>query len=415
MGIEEKALLLLGAVGRPGSSPPHPSHCSLGGVVFPSLSDPVDGSKRPLFGRRLREWVALAARIFRVLVVLCVMATVSIVTYSYTRALAYPGQASISVKTIDWMRDHGAGPVVDVAENWWYSQRHDAALPGTPTPAKLAVGPDSPAALPRLGGMIDGREGRWADGPAGKDGKPDLYATYLRPDPEDPEVLAAVARFDQRRVGARLIAGTREPDAQPWPEGGQVPFGLRSALVATFNSGFKVEGSRGGYYTRERLVRTLQAGAASLVIDDTGHVVIGAWGRDAHIGPHIASVRQNLSLIVDGGKPVPGLDTNTDNRWGTAKNQLQYTWRSAVGVDDAGHIFYVAGDQLNLKTLARAVAATGATRGMELDIHPQMVHLFYYRQVGGVPQPIKLLDSMRGPADRYLLPDQRDFFAIVRR
>jgi hypothetical protein len=46
-----------------------------------------------------------------------------------------------------------------------------------------------------------------------------------------------------------------------------------------------------------------------------------------------------------------------------------------------------------------------------------MVHLFTYRHVGGSPEPTpaKLLDTMRGPDDRYLQPDLRDFFAVVRR
>ena len=52
---------------------------------------------------------------------------------------------------------------------------------------------------------------------------------------------------------------------------------------------------------------------------------------------------------------------------------------------------------------------------MELDIHPNMVHLFTYRHDTAKPTPAKLLDTMRGPADRYLTPDRRDFFAITRR
>jgi len=46
-----------------------------------------------------------------------------------------------------------------------------------------------------------------------------------------------------------------------------------------------------------------------------------------------------------------------------------------------------------------------------------MVHLFAYRHDKGAaePTPSKLLDTMRGPTDRYLAPDRRDFFAITRR
>jgi hypothetical protein len=132
---------------------------------------------------------------------------------------------------------------------------------------------------------------------------------------------------------------------------------------------------------------------------------------------HFAAFRHNLSLIVDHGRPVPGLDVNADNRWGSAKNQLQYTWRSGIGVDPDGNLYYVAGDQLTLRTLARALAAAGAVRGMELDIHPNMVHLFVYRHDPGtdMPVPTKLLANMRGPAERYLVPDLRDFVAITQR
>lgn len=384
-------------------------------MVVDSRSDLVRVPRQPSGGRRVKRWAPLIGRVFRPIVVLAVIMATSLATFSYTRALVYPGQASLSVRTVDWMRDHGAGPLVDAIENWWYVRHPHVVRPGTPTPTGPAVGPGAPAPLARLGTTFDPREGRWTGGAPGTDGSANMFATYLRPDPQDPDLLTAVARFDQQRVAARLIAGTREPDRHLWPEGGQVPPALRPALVATFNSGFKLDGSRGGYYTRERVARPLQNGVASLIIDDTGHVTIGEWGRDAHLGPHVCSVRQNLALIVDGGKPVPGLDRNVDNRWGTTKNQMQYTWRSAVGVDGAGHIYYVAGDQLDLSMLARVLAATGSTRGMELDIHPQMVHLFYYGHDTGNLRPTKLLDTMRGPTDRYLSPDQRDFFAIYQR
>jgi hypothetical protein len=244
-----------------------------------------------------------------------------------------------------------------------------------------------------------------------------MFATFLRPDLAHPGVVAGVARFDQNLVAARLIAGTREPDESSWPEGGQIPAQLRPALVAAFNSGFKIAAARGGFYTDGRVAVPLRDGAASVVIDRNGRVSVDQWGRDRHFGPDIAAVRQNLDLIVDNGHLVSGLAANTDDRWGSAKNQLQYTWRSALGVDSAGHLYYVAGDKLTLATLARALADTGAVRGMELDIHPNEVHLFAYHHPRGAvqPQPTALLSAMRGTRQRYLRPDQRDFIAVTLR
>jgi hypothetical protein len=229
-------------------------------------------------------------------------------------------------------------------------------------------------------------------------------------------VLAGIARFDQNLITAHLIAGTREPDQCTWSQGGQIPAEQRPSLVATFNSGFKMSGANGGYYADGKLVGHLRDGAASLVISRDGRISVDQWGRDRQFGPDVAAVRQNLNLIVDHGVPVPGLEVNRDNRWGSAKNQLQYTWRSALGVDAAGNFYYVAGDKLTLATLARALLDTGAVRGMELDIHPAEVHLFAYRHLSdGTPKPRKLLGTMRGPRDRYLQPDQRDFIALTLR
>ncbi|WP_353374168.1 hypothetical protein [Mycobacterium sp.] len=85
-------------------------------------------------------------------------------------------------------------------------------------------------------------------------------------------------------------------------------------------------------------MRDVIVGKASAVIDASGHLTVGQWGRDVQMGPHVLAVRQNLALIVDHGRPVSGLDRNTDHRWGNTRNQLQYTWRSAMGVTSSGDI-----------------------------------------------------------------------------
>jgi hypothetical protein len=339
---------------------------------------------------------------------------------SYGQALVYPGQASLSVRTVEWIRDNGGGALVDAVENWWYTR--DAPPTSAPEPAiashaPVVPPPGAPAPLAAIGPHLAPGEGAWAAGPPTGNGRTPMLVTYVRPDPVHPGVLAGVARFDQNQVKAQVIAGTREPDQQSWPEGGQVPPGQRAALVATFNSGFKMADAQGGFYADGRMARPLRDGAASLVIDSAGKISVDSWGRDRHFGPDIAAVRQNLALIVDDGVPVPGLAVNRDNRWGSAKNQLQYTWRSAAGVDTAGNLYFVAGDKLTLATLARALADTGASRGMELDIHPAEVHLFAYRHDAGAPGPVPtaLLADMPGPTDRYLRPDQRDFVALTAR
>lgn len=344
----------------------------------------------------------------------------TVVYGSYLRALWYPGEASVGVRSVEWLRDNGGSPLVDAVENWWFTRHAPPTTPPDPDslPAPpVAMVPGAPAPLAPIVPDPAAGEGVWRAGPSTAAGATPMFVTWVRPDPVHPGVVAAVARFDQKLVTARLIAGTREPDQRSWPEGGQVPPGQRGGLVATFNSGFKMAAANGGYFADGQMARALRDGAASLVIDRSGRVSVDVWGRDRRMGPDVAAVRQNLAVIVDHGATVPGLTANSGGRWGSTRNQLQYTWRSALGVDRAGQLFYLAGDGLTLATLARALADTGAVRGMELDIHPAEVHLFTYVHPSGVPDPVPsaLLSGMHGPRDRYLQPDQRDFIALTAR
>jgi hypothetical protein len=69
---------------------------------------------------------------------------------------------------------------------------------------------------------------------------------------------------------------------------------------------------------------------------------------------------------------------------------------------------------MNLTTLATAMADAGIVRGMQLDIHPGMDSFSSWRPAAGATSlPTKLLPAMTRPADRYLVPDQRDFFYLT--
>jgi hypothetical protein len=153
-----------------------------------------------------------------------------------------------------------------------------------------------------------------------------------------------------------------------------------------------------------------------VVIRADGSATVGEWGRDATLTSDVVAVRQNLDLVVDQGVPVAALADNTSGRWGSTHNQVQYTWRSGLGVDAAGDLIYVGGGGMNVTTLAAALVQAGAVRGMQLDIHSEMVDFLTY-PVGAdhVAYGVKLLPNMAGGANRYLLPDQRDFFAVTTR
>ncbi len=353
---------------------------------------------------------------------------------SYTRALLYPGHASFATRSVEWVREHGGNGLVDAIETWRYS--HDAP-PATGAPADQAfghaptaglprsstratvghhwlIGPTAVTPLPGLAPIAD--EGVWQSIATAPATRPTLYTSWFRPDVAHAPVTVAAALFPRGTDRFTLVSGTREPvPGLRSASGHAVPASAIGALVATLNSGFKTHDSQGGWYAEGKAVVPLVNGAASLVIDDKGQVTVGAWGRDVAMTPHVAAVRQNLSLIVDHGRPVAGLDQNVGRRFGSLKSQFQYTWRSGAGIDAHGDLIYVAGQHLTLATLAAAMSQAGVQRGLELDIHPHQVSFDIAQHTAAGLRPVHLLTSMDEPTNRYLSADQRDFFYVTTR
>jgi hypothetical protein len=343
---------------------------------------------------------------------------------SYVRALTAPGSATWQMRTVDWIRNQHGNALVNAIENWYYTRHKPpagpppvATLPRIHPPSRPPAGP-APAPLPRLRGVppLPG-ESTWLAGRTGPGGSPLIYTGFLRPDPAHLSIVVGVAWIRARGTVVHLVAGTTQPGGSGWPGHADVPAADVPGLVATFNSGFKLQDTAGGFYQAGRSSRPLVSGEASFVINRDGTVTIGSWGRDVSMTRAVTAVRQNLALVVDHGKPVPGLATNANGRWGTPRNQFQYTWRSAVGTDARGNLVYVAGDRLTLPMLARAMGDAGIVRGMQLDIHPGMASFSSWEPAGGRSKvrPTKLLPTMPRPASRYLVPDQRDFFYVTAR
>jgi hypothetical protein len=383
------------------------------------LQQPPRTSTRPLRRPPRRR------RLFLIVAGLVTALLVDVAGVSYAGALTYPGDASWQVRTVEWVRDHGGGGLVDVVENWWFA--HNQPTGSAPPPASLpapgngggAVAQTAahPPALRLLPGTtaLPG-EAVWQPSPQRVGGVAPLLHGYFRPDAAYPSQIVGVAWLDQSLTAIRLIGGTKEPGGA-LPEDARVPLDVQPTLLAAFNSGWKLKDITGGFFAHGQVAKPLRDGAASLVIDTSGRVTVGQWGRDVSMNPQVTAVRQNLALVIDGGRPVAGLADNATGAWGSAKNQFQFTWRSGIGTDIAGNLVYVAGDKLTLDGLARAMVEAGVQRGMELDIHPDMVTFNLFHPATGSPglAAAKLLPDMTQPATRYLAPDQRDFLAVTLR
>ena len=341
-----------------------------------------------------------------------------VVSVSYTHALLTPGFASWADKTSSWIRDNGGGPLLNAYENWRYT-RHPpsdvaADLSGFADPHGIPGGTRTVNIVLPLLPSSNGVVVTWKPGRLSARGDPLAYTAVFEPDPMHRSVIAAVAILPHRAVIAHLVAGTRQPGGAGLSGDAHVPAVDIPNLLAVFNSGFKMKDIDGGFYQNGVTVGELVDGAASAVIDDKGHLTVGAWGREVTMNEHVRAVRQNLGLIIDAGRPVPGLATNSNREWGSSRNQLQYTARSGLGTTAAGDVVYVAGDDLNLTTLAAALTDAGAVTAMELDIHPGMTFFSSWTtDPAGTLTAAKLLPTMSSPPDRFLSSDQRDFFYLT--
>ncbi len=164
--------------------------------------------------------------------------------------------------------------------------------------------------------------------------------------------------------------------------------------MATFNSGFRVASSGGGFYLHGHYDGALVKGAASEVYYKSGRLAIGRWGSGPlHMGPDVAAVRQNLRPIVVHGQVPGSVDQNVVSSWGATLGGGDYVWRSGVGITSDGRIVFVYGDALNVRTLASMLKRAGCVTAMELDINPDWMSFMYYlaKNHPGDPTPVNLL------------------------
>jgi hypothetical protein len=380
------------------------------------VSDDPGASRRGERRRRspTRRSVAVAA--------LVLVLVAALPGWSYGVALTAPGSATWGARSVDWIKDHGGAPAVDAIENWWFS--HDVPSSGPPAASQLPAatvrispGPGPASGLPVLSDAYSGRplpdENVWQARRSDVRGRLLLATAFVRPDRSHAGVVAGVAWARQPGLIAHLVAGTAIPGGPQWPGQADVPRSDVSRLLATFNSGWRTKDISGGFRLGRQTWPALQRGQATAVINSHGHLDVGEWGRDFGSSSDVAAARQNLVLVVDNGRAAQGLDTNQAHQWGYKNNQHQYTFRSGLGIDNQGNLVYVAGAKMTLPVLAAAMVDAGIRRGMELDVHNSFPFFAVWTHSDNTNHATKLLPTMARHANRYLRPDQRDFFYLT--
>jgi uncharacterized protein YigE (DUF2233 family) len=347
---------------------------------------------------------------------------------SFGSALTNPAYGtSLMARAAEWGRDHHLGSFVTWAEEEWY-RLHPPRVGGRPpagafsggsgpTRARTVTALPAPSRLRSPAGAWLPGEGVWH--PAGRvvGRTAAIYTTTVRPDAVHTSYVVGVAWMDPRLLRAQLYAGTQIPGGGPYRFSTPVSVAAARTLDAAFNSGFKMADANGGYYTEGRTEVPLRPNAASLVVYRDGSATVGAWGSQVRMSRDVASVRQNLDLIVSGGRPVPGLLANDNAQWGFTLGGAFDVWRSGVGVTRDGALVYVGGPSLAITSLANLLADAGAVRAMELDINTDWVQYSTYRGAPGrsvtPANGVSLLGGMAGDPSRYFASWwSRDFYTM---
>ena len=386
------------------------------------MEPPDVGTKKPAPPRTERNrWSrARVHRRRRLVVALAVVIAVPLTWFgiSFGTALTNPALGtSVGARAAEWLREHGGGSLVVWAENQWYAHHQPkvgGALPrGAIRPPKTTTTLAAPvshlpvpaAVLPLASPPVAG-EGQWS--PVGRpvQGVPVVYETMLRPSAIHTSYVVGIAWMDTRLLRATLYSGSQIPGGGPYSHTAPISAVDAQTTVAAFNAGFLMSDAGGGYYTDARTVVPLRTGAASFVVYKDGSSTVALWGRDATMGPDVASVRQNLDLLVDNGQVVPAVYSASTTDWGKTLGGRLYVWRSGLGVTADGALVYVGGPGLDIADLATILVRAGAIRAMELDINTDWVNFSTYQPSTptGAASSVngsELVPAMSGSPGRY--------------
>jgi hypothetical protein len=374
--------------------------------------------------RRRRRRRLLIAIPFLVVVVWAIV--------SYTTWMLAPTSMSWSERSVEWVRadvPFGNG-LVDKIEHIYYTwhapkkggpqlKRLPSVGLGPPRIIRPGIAPAQAAAWPPPVQLVFSNplpgEGVWKPTGPPVDGGPPVLVTTFRTELDYPRIVAYVAWFDHTRTALAYYPGRYEPPNAAVRGPMMVPDDQRGRLLATFNGGFIYADGDNGSTDNGLMNEPLKDGNATLVGYTDGRVDILNWSGGPNAGPDVAWARQSLAPIVWNGQLNPALDDNPDSpQWGYTLGNAVRVWRSGVGIDARGNLIYVTADDQTVITLAQILQHVGAVRAMELDINPEWHTLITYTHDPGLvatmiePQPMQ-------SATRYLVPDDRDFFAVYQR
>jgi len=360
----------------------------------------------------------------RVLLLACLFC-LAVAAVSWLPAVSGSRNLSIGIASVEWLRSHGGNPIATQIENWYYTLdepgKGGPALTSLPQVGVAADGGEGeggsssqaayrpPDVNPLIHPVLHG-EGVWQKAGAGVGPRPPVLLTAFRSDPEYPRFVAGVAWIDKERAELAYVPGLAEPPGPLEDRGaGEVPPNLRHRLVAAFNGGFPLETSDAGLIYRGKVRETMVDGIATVVGYRGGGFDIVRWSHGDTVPRNVRFAKQNLPPIIYEGRLNPNLSDGP--AWGETVDNATRVWRSGLGIDARGNLMYAAADYQTVESLAEVLQRAGAVRAIELDINEDWTSFISYRRPGA-REPSNLLPEMYRSPERYLSPDERDFFAV---
>jgi predicted DNA-binding transcriptional regulator AlpA len=362
-------------------------------------------------------------------ILLVVLGLLSPALYSYTSTMLMPSSLPLGVRSVEWLRSHHGNWLVDEVERVYYTW-NKPKQGGPQLKALPSVGVAQRASRHRAIFRAHARERAWpprikpvfsrplpGEGvwvPTGPlvGGRPPVLVTTFRTEVDYPRIVAYVAWFDHTRTALAFYPGRYEPPAAPIRGPMSVPYGQRWRLLAAFNAGFTYIDGRNGSAINGQTYEPLKDGLATLIGYRNGRLRITTWTGGPNPGAQVAFARQSLPPIIVNGKLNPAL--NDSSQWGATLGNAVRVWRTGVGIDRRGNLIYAAANYQTVVTLAQILQRAGAVQAMQFDINPEWPSLLTYRHRHGLV-PTKVVPNVMQPATRYLVPDDRDFFAVYRR
>ncbi len=218
--------------------------------------------------------------------------------------------------------------------------------------------------------------------------------------------------FDQRYVRLHLHSGTVDAGAG-FRFGSSVAGAELRHLLAAFNGGFKLSTGAGGFKSFGRVAAPLRPGLGSIVTYTDGSTDVGAWHRGLPApGKAVASVRQNLNLLVDHGRVAA--DVGCLNCWGATLGGVVDPARAALGISSGGTLVWAGGEHLTVGALAQALLHAHVQRAVELDINPAWVagYVYAHHSARSRPVPLPVVAGQVTIPGAFLAPWSRDFFSL---